>query len=111
MAINSSRRYERVAFFCRVELAVSSQSPPIAAQTFDISLGGVGVLSPRAIERGVTVNVAFFLRTPRGELVERIMGRIAYVKADESGTRLGIEFLETLAEATQPGLTRRLESL
>jgi hypothetical protein len=57
------------------------------------------------------VRVSLYLHGREGEIVEHVLGRVAYQKADESGTRLGIEFQETIRESTHPALTRRLQSL
>ena len=124
-----ARTYQRVPFFCKATLTVvagethSRQYPrvpfygkpsPRAAETcvdaycFDISLGGVGLNTQVACPRGCTVRVSFFLK---GESVEHVLGRVAYVRADESGTRIGIEFQESLRPSSHPGLTRRLMSL
>ena len=91
------RRYERVAFFCPVHLTVEPDGPTIASQSFDISLGGVGLMTPISLERGQAVNVCFHLRNGSKETIDStIAGHVAYTKADEDGVRLGIEFLSPI---------------
>jgi hypothetical protein len=105
------RRYQRVPFFCKATLTIAPENTPVDAYTFDISLGGVGLDAPVACPRGTAVRVAFFLKGRNGVLVEQVPGRVAYVNADESGTRVGIEFHEPIRESTHPELARRLLSL
>jgi c-di-GMP-binding flagellar brake protein YcgR len=110
MATARARQYERVPFFCEVALTAAG-SPPLSAHSFDISLGGVGVYSETALERGTPIKVSFRLTNSRGTTVEHVAAQVAYAKADESGCRLGIEFLELPRESTHPELMRRLQSL
>jgi c-di-GMP-binding flagellar brake protein YcgR len=106
------RRYERVAFYCSLDLKVQPDGPTIPSRAFDISLGGVGVTSELALERGQTVRVCFHLHNgSEGGINEDILGRVAYSKADEDGVRMGIEFLETIRESSQPALARKLDQL
>ncbi len=76
----------------------------------------LGRRGPRRAESrapsGSPVRVSFSLERPR-----RRARRAASwdgsptAKADESGTRIGIEFQEAIRESTQPELTRRLQNL
>ncbi len=107
--MNGRRRYERVSFFCDVQLAVLPDGPTFAAHCVDISLGGVGLTAARAVEPGHTVNLAFTLRNNAGkEIVNRVSGRVARCDADYDGNRLGVEFLEPLHESTSPQLVARI---
>jgi hypothetical protein len=111
MATKYSRHCERVPFFCKAALAVLPVDNPVEAHTFDISLGGVGLYAQVSCPRGSMVRVSFLLKGPKGEAIEPVVGRVAYLKADESGTRIGIEFQESIEQSTHPELTRRLQSL
>jgi c-di-GMP-binding flagellar brake protein YcgR len=111
MTMTTARRYERAAFFCKAAVAIPPGAKPAEAHTFDLSLGGVGLYAQTPVQRGRPVMVSFFLNTPRGEVVEHVAGQIAYVKADETGTRIGIEFQEPLRDSANPELTHRLERL
>ncbi len=134
MEIMYCRRYQRVPFFCKATLTVlSAETAPhqyprvphfgtatapispggisVDAYSFDISLGGVGLNAQVSCSRGCLVRVSFFLKGPDGERVEHVLGRVAYVRADESGTRVGIEFQEPVGESTHPELARRLQNL
>jgi c-di-GMP-binding flagellar brake protein YcgR len=107
--MNGRRRFERVPFFCDVALTVLPDGPTIAAHSVDISLGGVGMTIPSAVEPGRTVMLAFTLRrTSGGNAVNRVSGRVARCDADSDGNRLGVEFLEPLSESTSPQLVERI---
>ncbi len=106
------RRYERVAWFCPVKLRVLPDGPELPANTFDISIGGVGVTTNMMLERGKTVAVQFQLPNGTGGTInEDIMGRVAYSRADEDGDRIGIEFFETVRDSAQPALAKKLNNL
>jgi c-di-GMP-binding flagellar brake protein YcgR len=100
-----------VPFFCKTALTVLPEGTRVEAYSFDISLGGVGLNAPASCPSGCLVRVSFFLKNPAGEHVEQVLGRVAHVRADESGTRIGIEFQESVGESTHPELTRRLQGL
>ena len=106
------RRYERVAFYCPVQLTVLPNGPAVPGRSFDISIGGVGITTEIALERGQSVCVRFHLQNgaPEGK-DEDILGRVAYSRADEDGGRVGIEFLATIQESAQPELARKLNNL
>jgi c-di-GMP-binding flagellar brake protein YcgR len=110
--MHEKRRYQRVPFFCPLRLIVDPSETPMAASSFDISLGGVGLYTTTALNRGQMVRVQFLLRDRQGIIVEEeVQGRVAYCMADESGNRMGIEFSETLRESAQPALTQRVNQL
>jgi c-di-GMP-binding flagellar brake protein YcgR len=110
--MQGQRRYERVAFFCPVDLTVLPDGKTVSASTFDISLGGVGLATPMVLNRGQAVRVRFHLRNgSNGRIDEDILGRVAHSRADEDGDRIGVEFLETVHESTNPALTRALDKL
>jgi c-di-GMP-binding flagellar brake protein YcgR len=107
--MREQRRYERVAFFCPIRLTILPDGPDLPANSFDISIGGVGLVAPISLERGQDVVVHFRLKNPRRELVEEsVLGRVAYARADEDGNRIGIEFLRTLQPESHPLLARKL---
>lgn len=106
------RRYERVPFFCRVGLSTPAGPGPVAAQAFDISVGGVGVSTRVGLQTGDAVTVTFYLKNrSQQEVLEQVMGRVANVRADEDGNRLGIEFLSPIRDATHPLLMQRIVNL
>lgn len=106
------RRFERVAFFCPLQLTVLPNGPTVPANSFDISAGGVGVTAAVFLERGKDVRVDFHVKNgSHEECVESVLGRIAYSWADEDGNRIGIEFLETIRKSAQPGLMEKLDVL
>jgi hypothetical protein len=106
------RRYERVAFFCPLQLTVLPNGLTVPGTSFDISIGGVGIATELFLERGQPVRLRFHLENgSHGPIDEDILGRVAYARADEDGNRLGIEFLEAVCESGQPALARRLAKL
>ncbi|MBU4273155.1 MAG: PilZ domain-containing protein [Planctomycetes bacterium] len=110
--MTGQRRYERVAFFCPLQLTVLPDGPTVSANSFDISAGGVGLTAAVFLERGKDVRIDFHVRNGSiEETDECVLGRIAYSRADEDGNRIGIEFLETIRESAQPALTRKLDML
>jgi hypothetical protein len=107
-----NRRYERVPFFGRVGLTPMAGGPTIEAAAVDISLGGFGVISPKPLKAGDLVRASFPHRDGNGrEVVETVPARVAFVRADFEGNRLGLEFLEPLNRATHPALARKVERL
>lgn len=110
--MQSQRRYERVPFFCPVELTAMPEGKTFPARSLDVSLGGVGVLSQTGLEREHLVSVAFvFDGDPKKRVCETLMGRVASFRADDSGNVLGIEFLEPVSDAKHPTLARKLQNL
>ena len=106
------RRYERVAFYCGLEVTVMPDGPTALARSFDLSLGGVGITAAMMLNRGQTVRVRFHLQKGSNEWTdEEVFGRVAYLCAEEGGNRIGIEFAETIRESTTPALVRRLNAL
>ncbi len=105
------RTYQRVGFLCRVDLA-TDDGATIEANTVDISLGGVGVASPRFVAEGRDVTLAFHLRDRQGApAVERVAARVARARSDLDGHLLGVEFLAPLQRSSNPLLTRAVERL
>lgn len=106
------RRYERVAFYCGLQVTVLPNGPTIAARSFDLSVGGVGIAADILLNRGQAVRVRFHLHNGSKEWTdEDILGRVAYASADEDGNCIGIEFLEMIQESTKPALAHTLKRL
>src|SRR5690242_12567790 len=99
------RRFERIPFFCEVSLTVLPDGPRADAHSVDISLGGVGLVTRAALAPGQTVALAFSVRDESGKLVvDRVLGRVAHLRADPDANRVGVEFLEILSSSTSPHL-------
>lgn len=110
--VQCRRRYQRVPFLCPVELTALPEGRTFPARSLDISLGGVGVLSQIGLEREHLVSVAFLLGNgAQGRISERVMGRVAGLRADDTGNVIGIEFVEPLSTDKHPALLRKLQSL
>jgi hypothetical protein len=107
----SQRVYQRASFLCRVTLS-TGEGPAIEANSMDISLGGVGIISPRLVPMGRSVTLEFHLRNKAGEpVIDRVSGRVAHARSDIDGHVLGIEFHEPLHRSRNPDLARKVESL
>jgi hypothetical protein len=107
-----SRRYERAPFYCRLQLTMLPNGRVVPGNSFDISIGGVGICTALPLERGQQVSVRFFLRNGTSEEVHAdVLGQVAYFRPDEDGNRIGVAFLTPIQEATQPALARKINSL
>ena len=110
--MESRRRYERVQFYCDIAMTPLPEGQTVPAYSFDLSLGGVGVMADVALPRGHLVRLDFHLKDrQQNSITETILGNIAYSKADEDGNRLGIEFLEPIHQTAAAELTRRLQEI
>jgi hypothetical protein len=108
----NQRRYERVGFFCEVVLTMLGNGKPIPARSLDISMGGVGLLSPQSLPRGALVTVAFVMRDAAQKyVVEQVTGTVVNAWADLDGNHIGIEFAEPINQLAQPLLSRKLENI
>jgi c-di-GMP-binding flagellar brake protein YcgR len=106
------RKFERVPFFCEVSVTSLDNGCALHANSFDISLGGVGMTMAASLPVNSLVQVGFHLKNNQQKaVVENIRGRIAYSRAFEDGNYLGVEFLDLPTAATCPELTRKLNSL
>jgi c-di-GMP-binding flagellar brake protein YcgR len=103
------RQYERVGFLCQLEITAIPDGTPQEARSIDLSLGGVGVVTPATFSVGQLVTVTFFLGDSTSNAVQDpVVGRIAHFAADVDSNRLGIQFLQPLREADHRRLVRRL---
>jgi c-di-GMP-binding flagellar brake protein YcgR len=103
------RRYERVPFLCEVTVTTLPGGTPVRARSLDISLGGLGLISPIAIEAGHLVELSFLVKdAARKEVREHVAGRVVNLRADIDGNRIGIEFFEPLSQAKNPVLVGKL---
>jgi hypothetical protein len=107
----NQRVYQRASFLCRVTLS-TGEGAAIEANSVDISLGGVGLVSPRLVPTGRAVTLEFHLRNKAGEpVIDKVGGRVVHVRSDIDGHVLGIEFHEPLRRLHNPDLARKVESL
>jgi c-di-GMP-binding flagellar brake protein YcgR len=105
------RRYERVPFFAEVTLRTAGNARLLPARTIDLSLGGVGLVTKTALERGTPVTVVFSIPDAGGRRTTEIIGRVVSLNADSDANRVGIEFLEPLSASRAPALVNRLQRL
>ena len=106
------RRYERVPFFCPVEVTVLPDGPAVQGHSFDISLGGVGITLGALLEPGQPMRISFQLRHDSEKCVEEIVwGRVANFESDVDCNRVGIGFLGGISPSHQLLLSTMVESL
>ena len=106
------RHYERVPFFCPVEVAVLPDGPTVPGHSFNISLGGVGVTLNALLEPGQDVCISFQLRHGSEKCVEEsVWGRVANFESDVDCNRVGIEFLGGIGQSHQRLLSQMIGSL
>jgi c-di-GMP-binding flagellar brake protein YcgR len=106
------RRYVRVNFFCEMTVTPMPEGKPRPASSIDLSLGGVGLYANYSLDRDKIVQIEFHLRDEKHrEFVERVMGKVAYSRSDEDGTRIGVEFLKIINDTDTPVLAKRLQKL
>jgi hypothetical protein len=104
-----ARRCERVAFFVRATITPAGGGPALDAHSFDISLAGVGLTSPRALAVGQVVSLAFHLPDGRGgQVTELLPGRVVRARSDEGATTIGIQFLAPPDDRSTPVLAGRI---
>jgi c-di-GMP-binding flagellar brake protein YcgR len=107
-----NRRYARLNFFCELRVTPMPNGKPMPASSIDLSAGGVGLYANYSLNREQLVQIDFHLRDEKHrEVVESVLGKVAYARSDEDGTRIGVEFLKTIQEADYPALAKRLQEL
>ena len=103
------RKYERVRFLCRLEVAAIPDGEPRPASSVDLSLGGVGVVTQATFSVGQLVTVTFFLAdSTSAGIQDPVVGRVAHFSADVNSNRVGIQFLQPLKEKEHERLVGRL---
>ncbi len=115
MGVNSTmfkRRFERVSFFCKLELTPLPHGAPAPAQATDLSLGGVGAVAQANLQVGQLTTVTFYFNDPaHGELQDQAVGRVVHFDADVDSNKIGIQFLSPLSEVEHPRLIDRLSRI
>ncbi len=82
----ADRRYDR-----RIEIQVTTDGATFATYTRNISLGGVYVLSDRAVAFGAKVKLTFTVPT-QAEVIE-VDGEVRWVEVEDGNTHgVGIQF-------------------
>jgi c-di-GMP-binding flagellar brake protein YcgR len=106
------RRYARLNFFCDLTVTPLPNGKPRPANSVDLSLGGVGICAEYSLNRDQIVQIDFHLRDENHqETIEQIIGKVAYSRSDEDGTRIGVEFMKPIQESDNPVLAMRLQNL
>jgi c-di-GMP-binding flagellar brake protein YcgR len=93
---------------------IPAPAPAVEGRTMDISLGGVGLSCPvsPAIRLGESIAVIFRLVQPHSDPVEeRLLGRVAWARAEVDYCLIGVEFLEPVHPVSHPAVTRLIERL
>jgi hypothetical protein len=103
------RQYERIGFFCKLEVTAIPGGTPQPACAVDLSMGGVGIIMQAVFSVGQIVTVTFFLSdSVCGEVQDPVVGRVAHLQADTDANRVGIQFLQPLSETEHERLVKRL---
>lgn len=98
-------------FFAGVTVTLSPCGRTIEARTFDISLGGVGLICPTMVAVGQILSMAFRLADRSGgAVIEVVHGRVCHSRSDEGATTVGMQFLSPLGRRTTPILVARIEA-
>lgn len=105
------RRFGRAPFLANVTVELLSGDSVIDARSVDVSLGGVGLISPTPIPAGEQVVLTFHLKTASGTTTERIPGRVANLRFDDDASIVGVEFSAVLDRNAAPVLTGIVEKL
>ena len=104
-----TRRFERVSFFCKLELTPLPHGAAQPAQSTDLSLGGVGAVMKANLQVGQLTNVTFYFNDPaHGEIKDQTVGRVVHFDADTDSNRIGIQFLSPLIESDHARLVDKL---
>jgi uncharacterized protein YuzE len=103
-----TRRFERVRFFCPVNLMILPAGSPVTSHSIDISLRGAGIATRARVATGQEVALDFVLKGPSRMVTERVLGRVVRFQAESDGNIVGIEFWRALEAASQPILLRRV---
>jgi c-di-GMP-binding flagellar brake protein YcgR len=102
------RRYERVDFFCRLEVMLYPQGTAVEGHSLDLSLGGMRLITGNRLAVGQTIEVCFLLRERSSDVRERALGKVVRVEFDVGDQVAGVEFLDPLREQSHPRLIRGL---
>jgi c-di-GMP-binding flagellar brake protein YcgR len=107
-----TRRCVRVPYFGKVTIVDPPNEAPIEARSIDISLNGVGLVSPKPLPVNTLVTLQFHLTNPNGTpTAEQVSGRVAYVRFESGTSVVGLEFLPVLDRLSPPVLVRAIERL
>jgi c-di-GMP-binding flagellar brake protein YcgR len=105
------RRFGRAPFIANVTVELPAGGSAIDARSVDISLGGVGLISPMPVPVGEHMVLTFHLKTSSGMTTERIPGRVVNLRHDDDASIVGVEFAAVLDHKTAPVLTGIVEKL
>lgn len=111
MSTIDKRQYQRVQFFAKVTLTPAG-GKAIEGNSIDLSLGGIGVMSPKFIAVGQTVTVGFPMpgRASGNVVVEEAMGKVIRTRSDEQCTLVVVQFHEPLSRSLNPRIVAKLEA-
>jgi hypothetical protein len=108
------RVYQRAPYFGRVVVATHAETPAVEGRTFDLSIGGVGLACPTALNPapGQSITVTFLLAGQyTGSCRERVEGRVVWVRTEPGCCLLGVEFVKLIHPGAHPALSRLMERL
>jgi hypothetical protein len=102
--------FEKVDFFCRLELTAIPSGTTHPAQSINLSLQDAGIATKAVFHVGQLVLVTFFLKDQRqSDTIQRVTGEVADFASESDGNTMRVKFLQPLA-GDQQYLVDRLSS-
>jgi hypothetical protein len=103
MPEHKDSEYERVDFFCRLELTAIPSGTTHSARSINLSLQDAGIATKAVFHVGQLVLVTFFLKDQRqGETLQRVTGEVAEFTSESGGNTMRVKFLQPLNESQRP---------
>ena len=98
------RRYERVPFFCDLEVVDPSTGISQPGRGIDLSRGGIGFWSAHFVPVGKHIRLVISLPNGGRLATARLAGVVVRARAENDGAIMGLSFDEPLAPLSQPML-------
>jgi hypothetical protein len=105
------RCFKKVPLFARVTVVPAPPGAPIEAQSVEVGIDGVGLLSALPLPVGEEVSLTFHLTTGSGSdtALGPILGRVTGVWLDDDTAVVGVAFAEILSRESWPELIHFIE--
>jgi hypothetical protein len=103
MPERKDNEYERVDFFCRLELTAIPSGITNPARSTNLSLAEAGIATKAVFHVGQLVLVTFFLKDPgQDETLQRVMSQVVDFAFEEDSNSMRVKFLQPLDESQRP---------
>lgn len=114
MELEAHRRFTRVPLAASVTLTLEEggEKHSVEAMAADISFSGIGLYVGREIKEGtdLTIEIDFIANVGKVK-TEAVKGRVIFSHFIRKAYLIGVDFLEELSAASQPGLYERIQSI